>query len=148
MFVSQGAVGADGPIGAPGKQGPPGIRGENGGQGRQGEHGPPGPPGGSGEKGESGEDGPPVRWSFLLLFKFRDVSVAHQLGCFSVRVLMGLQDLLAPQGSEELSANPESGEREACWDCQVLLWVLPLMFPLYCYRSQRQLAPQQCHFLC
>lgn len=36
-------------------------------------------------------------------------------------VLMGLQDLLAPQGSEELSANPESEEREACWDCQVLL---------------------------
>lgn len=38
-----------------------------------------------------------------------------------LRVLMGLQDLLAPQDNEELSVLPDSEEREAHWDCQVLL---------------------------
>lgn len=35
--------------------------------------------------------------------------------------LMGLQDLLAPQDREELWVSLDSEEREACWDCQVLL---------------------------
>lgn len=39
---------------------------------------------------------------------------------------MGLQDLLVHQDSEVSWAHLESEEREACWDCQVLLYVFVL----------------------
>lgn len=48
---------------------------------------------------------------------------------------MGLQDLLAPQDSEASWVSLDSEEREACWDCQVLLYVFLLFIVSHACRT-------------
>ncbi|KAF0045763.1 hypothetical protein F2P81_002292 [Scophthalmus maximus] len=143
----KGGAGGPGTDGPKGSAGPTGGVGEPGGPGLQGMPGERGISGPSGPKGDGHErnvfslskrnESELLISSDRVLLERKDSRVKRELmvhGDFlvlldllapvdptEIRGLTGLRDLLAPQDSEELWVSLDSEEREACWDCQVLL---------------------------